>query len=486
MKQSATKTIEANPAEDRAKGEIALAPSVLLPPLPLCPPDAERTQAGERKRLRTRIQEAVRNSPRRFLAAVALLGLLVGLTIVAIPQLQAWHHLLAARMAVKKNHNQEAIRHLQICLKTWPTDADVLFLIARTARRVGAYGEAEQALEKYQARRGFDEAATLERILLRAENGELDQVAGFCRDWIEHGHPDTTFIYEASVRGYLQAYRLSDARLCLQRWRQDEPDNPQTYYLEGQIHDCEGVSWAAMESYQNVLQADPEHDEARLKLTAALLERRAMPEAAMHLEYLRQHHPDDPLIAVRLAKCRDFLGEQDEAVRLLEEVLARQPHFASALLERGRIALSRGDYKAAEGWLREAVARSPAEHEAHYLLVQCLRRCDKEAEARQEEHKLKLLETDLRRLDEIANVRMSQTPDDPTLHGELGAILLRSGFIEQGLHWLHSALQRDARCTQAHKALAEYYQQMGDVERAEHHRLLALGRSAGAKSRQAP
>jgi tetratricopeptide (TPR) repeat protein len=486
MKQPAPKTVEANPMEDRTKSEIALAPAVALQPLPLCPPEAERTQGGGRQRLLTCILDAARRIPRRFLAAVALLGLLAGLTILVFPHVRAWRHLAAARTAIKKSHNQEAIRHLQICLKTWPTDADILFLIARTARRVGAYGEAEQALEKYQAGRGYDEAATLERILLRAENGELDEVAGFCRNWIEQGHPDAPFIYEASVRGYLQAYRLSDARLCLQRWRGEEPDNPQTHYLEGQIHDCAGVSWMAVECYRKVVQADPEHDEARLKLTAALLERREIPEAIMHLEYLRQHNCDDPLVKVRLARCRDFLGEQDEAVRLLDEVLNQQPQFAPALLERGRIALSRGDYKTAEDWLQEAVARNPGEHEARYLLVQCLRRSDKEKEARQQEHKLKLLEIDLRRLAEITNESMSQAPEDPSLHGELGAILLRNGFVEQGLHWLHNALQRDAHCSQAHEALAEYYQQMGDVERAEHHRLLALRRPAGAKSRQGP
>lgn len=483
MKQPEPNTVEAKPIEDRTKSEIAL---VALQPLPLSPAEGERNQAGVRQRLLLRILDAARRIPRRFLAAVVLLAFLAGLTTLAFPHVRAWHHLSAARMAVKKNHNQEAIRHLQVCLKTWPTDSGILFLVARTARRVGAYGEAEQALEKYQARRGYDEAVTLERILLRAENGELDEVAGFCRNWIEQGHPDATFIYEASVRGYLQAYRLSDARLCLQRWRGDEPDNPQTYYLEGQIHDCEGVSWMAVASYQKVLQSDPEHDEARLKLTAALLERREIPEAITHLEYLRQHNCDDPLVKVRLARCRDFLGEQDEAVRLLEEVLNQQPQFAPALLERGRIALSRGDYQAAEDWLQDAVARSPGEHEARYLLVRCLHRSEKEAEARQQEQKLKLLESDLRRLAQIANESMSQTPDDPSLHGELGAILVRNGFVEQGLHWLHSALKRDARCSQAHQALAEYYRQMGDIERAEHHRLHALGRPAGAKSRQGP
>ncbi|HZV05674.1 MAG TPA: tetratricopeptide repeat protein [Gemmataceae bacterium] len=406
------------------------------------------------------------------MAAILLLGLL-GVAFLVYPQLQAWRHLSAARAAIQKNHNLEAIRHLQICLKTWPNDAEVLFLAARTARRAGAYGEAEQALEKYEAQRGSDELAALERILLRAENGEMNEVDGFCKHWIENGHPDAPFIFEASVRGYLQAYRLSDAWRCVQRWRQEQPNNPQTYYLEGQIHDCSGVSWAALEAYQKVLQADPEHEEARLKLTAALMERRSFTEAVPHLEHLLQHMPDEPLVPVRLALCRDILGQTDEAVRILDELLARQPHCAPALVERGKIALNRGQYEQAESWLREAVALAPGEHEARYQLVQCLRRAGKDAEAQQEDQRLSRLEIDLRRMDEITNLRMSQAPNDPALHGELGAIMLRNGFVEQGMHWLQSALKLDGRCPPAHQALAEYYQQLGDAEKAENHRRLA-------------
>jgi tetratricopeptide (TPR) repeat protein len=434
------------------------------------------------KHLLASVWAAVRRSPRHSWAAILLLGLLGASVVLARSHLQAWYHLRAARSELKKYHNLQAIQHLRICLKAWPSNPDVLFLVARTARRAGAYGEAEQALEKYQARRGCDEAAALERVLLRAESGELDQVAGFCKHWIEQGHPDTPFIFEASVRGYLQAYRLVDARLCLQRWRREQPDNPQTYYLEGQIHDCESVAASAIECYQKVLEADPEHDEARLKLTSALLERRAFAEAVTHLEYLRQHQPDEPLVPVRLAACRAFLGEPDEAVRLLEEVLSRNPHFAPALAERSKIAMDRGEYEAAEAWLREAVALSPGDHPSRYLLVRCLRGGSKEAEAQQEEQRLKRLEIDLRRVDEIANVRMSQAPYDPALHCELGVIFLRNGFVEQGLHWLHSALQQDAGYTPAHQALAEYYQRVGDSEQADQHRRRAAAiPSSGGK-----
>ena len=225
--------------------------------------------------------------------------------------------------------------------------------------------------------------------------------------------------------------------------------------------------------YQQAIHIDPQHEEARLKLTAALMEQRAFVEALPHLEYLQQCQPDNLQVLVRLATCYAFLDQSQEAVRLLEDVLARKPDFAPALAERGKIALDHGEYIAAENWLREAVTRNPSDQSARYNLVQCLRRLSKDAEAQQQQQQLDQLETDLKRLYKITTQEMSQMPHNAALHCELGVLLLRNGFTESGLQWLNSAVQLDAQCTLAHRALADYYQQIGYSEIAEQHRRLA-------------
>jgi tetratricopeptide (TPR) repeat protein len=416
---------------------------------------------------------ALPRSPRRLLGAAVLLSLLGAAVVLVRPHLSAWYHLRAARSALKQYHNWEAIRHLRICLNTWPEDADALFLAARIARRAGNYIEAEIALNKYQARRGCDDAAALEVILLRAESGDVDRATGPCKEWIEQNHPDGPFIFEAVARGYLHAYRLPEARRTIQRWRQAQPDNPQTFFVEGEVHDCEVAASEAISCYKQVLQTDPRHDEARLKLTAALLEHRDFADAEPHLEYLRQHQPDNLQVLARLAACRAFLGQQDEAIRLLDGILARQPHFAPALAERGKIALACEEYAAAENWLREAVARDPIDQPTRYSLVQCLRRSGQEAEVQKQEEQLHRLEDDLRRIGEIAKRGMSRNPHNAALHSELGVIFLRNGLLEQGSRWLNRALQLDARYRPAHQALADYYQRIGDAQQAEQHRRLA-------------
>jgi tetratricopeptide (TPR) repeat protein len=232
----------------------------------------------------------------------------------------------------------------------------------------------------------------------------------------------------------------------------------------------------AVTCYQQVLRIDPKHEEARLKLTSALLEQRSFDDAVPHLEHLRQHQPDNLVALVRLAACRNFQGQQEEAVRLLEDVLSRQPDFAPALAERGKIALAQEDYAAAENWLCQAVDRNPSDQPACYSLVQCLRRSGKESQAQQQEQQLRQLEADLKRIGKIATQDMPKSPHSAALHCELGVIFLRNGLIEQGLHWLNSAVQQDARCLAAHQALADYYGRIGNPERAELHRRIATAK----------
>src|SRR5207253_2043882 len=104
----------------------------------------------------------------------------------------------------------------------------------------------------------------------------------------------------------------------------------------------------------------PEREDARFRLTGYLLELGQGREALPHLEYLHRRQPDNVGITVRLARCRNYLGETDEATKLLEAVLARQPNYAPALAERGGAALR---------WLRSALQEDPRYAPAHEALA---------------------------------------------------------------------------------------------------------------------
>jgi tetratricopeptide (TPR) repeat protein len=399
----------------------------------------------------------------RLTAAAILLGLDVALVAWAIPQMRARSHLCAARVEMQHYHTPQAIRHLRLCREIWPRDPEVLLLAARAARRASVYGDSERLLSLYFEVKGRDEEYTFEQLLLTAECNQ-DQVVDQCWQYVEENRFDVPLLLEALTRGYLRLYRVGMARRCLDYWRQLQPDNPQMYYLEGLLNfDYLHAMSAAVESYRHAVELDADHEEARLGLAVSLLTSRNYTEATKHFERLMQVQPENARVQVGLAECRDGLGETAEALRLLDDVLARHPGFPSALSLRGQLALRNGQLNEAEAWLRQALLRDPKDHRACHDLVLCLEQTGQDEKAREQKRLLQQMEQDVARFNEIVSKELPLRPNDPALHCALGQLLLRTGQREGGLRWLQSALQLDTHYPPARQALAEYLRQ-GKVE----------------------
>lgn len=393
-------------------------------------------------------------APKRRWVAGILLVLTALALYTASPHLIAWYHFRAARSELQRYHNPQAIRYLRLCRQTWPRDPEVLLLAARAARRARVYGDCERLLWMYRDLRGRDDALALEQLLLAAER-RVDEVADQCWQHIEDRRSDAPLLLEALTRGYLRQYRLGQARLCLDRWKQMQPDNAQVYYLEGLfLFDYLRVRSAAADSYRRALELDPEHEEARLGLAVALLQGKSFAEAAEQFEQVLKCQPDNVRVQVGLAECRDDLGQAAEAVRLVEEVLARQPRSAAALSLRGQIALKSGELAAAEDWLRQALRLNAMDHRARYNLTLCLERSGQDEEAGQQRRQLEQMEADVTRFHAIVTREIAQRPTDAVLHCELGQLLWRGGQREEGLRWLESALRLDPQQEAARRALA--------------------------------
>src|SRR5579875_658625 len=384
---------------------------------------------------------AVFRHPWRSLS-IAVLLLLIGTgSSLAGMWLWASYHLRAGRIALQRYHVQEAVQHLQTVLSVWPQDPEALFLAARAARRAGNYDTADHFLDLYQEIRKEDPQLNLERICLRAERGEPDAVASYCRMLVEQNDPAASLVYEALAQGYVHNYQLQRAQKILNHWLEREPNNPQALHLRGQIYDLELRHADAIQTYRAALAVDPNLDAVRLHLCDALMELGSIEEAQPELEYLRRRLPDHPKIQVYLARVQDRQGHSEAAEKILDAVLADYPHFAPALLDRGILALRAGQFGEAEKYLREAVQRDPSNYQAHDRLAFCLEQNGKLAEADKEREHLKQMEKDIEELQAILRGKMEQTPHQADLHYKIGMISLRAGSVAEGLRWLHSALK---------------------------------------------
>jgi predicted Zn-dependent protease len=398
----------------------------------------------------------------RLLLALGLVLLLLALSgVVAGRRLLAMHHLKTGRALLERYHHEEARPHLQASLRLWPRNAETLLLLARAARQDDAtFAEAEEYLEQYRRLHGRTEEWILERMLHAASKGETDRVVKPFRQLVQENSPATPLICEAMIQGYFRVYRFSEVHAVLQIWLERQPDNTKALLFQSILHTTLRNRQEAADAYERILQLDPEYDVARRRLAELLIAEKKFPEALAHLQQLRQRQPDHPMLAVLLARCLDQMGQQDEAEHLLDEVLARSPHFAPAVAERGQLALRQGQLDQAENWLRESTSQNTRNRQLHYQLIQCLYRQGKRAAAEEELRQLKQLEAKTQRL-EIAKEKMLERPQDPILYQEMGQALLAVGETEEGLYWLQRAVRENPTNTSALRALADHYRQRG-------------------------
>jgi tetratricopeptide (TPR) repeat protein len=408
--------------------------------------------------------------PGRFLAIVALLALIgLGLGVVG-RYLWAGHHLRAARVAVERYHHTEAEEHLRVCLRVWPNDPEVLLLAARTARRRGAYPQADRFLEGYRAVRGSDDDFVLEQLLLWAERGQVDAGRDFLRSRVREDHPTAPLIWEALARGFIRSFRLPDAEALTKEWLAKQPDNSEAHFLRGTVLELLERSSDAIDSFRKALELDSQRDDVRLRLALLLTKAGRGTEAQPHLEYLRRKRPDDPILGVSLALCRSQSGDDKQAAELLDGVLARFPASTPALVARGRLALQASQPEQGAAWLRKAVRIDPSDYEAHYHLYQCLKASNQAEEAQAVQVRMTQVDADMRALRDVLLGKETRSPTDPSYYYRIGMIAQRAGNADDAVRWFQKALVIDPEHVPSHKELAAYYQRLGEVTQAAEHR----------------
>jgi tetratricopeptide (TPR) repeat protein len=412
--------------------------------------------------------------PGRLLAVLAL-AVCIGLgSLVPIYYLRAEAHFRAAEKALEKYRFREAREHLAHCLEVWPKNVEVRLLAARLARQTREFDQADEHLKACRLLQGgTDERVALEQVLVRAQRGETEAVFAHCRSLIEREHPASPLILEALAQGYLRSYRLREAEHCLDLWLSRQPENPQALFIRAWVHEHWDRTEDAVETYRRTLQANPEHDEARLHLVRALLDTGMGAEAGSHLETLARRLPDHPAVLVYRGRSRFLEGDVEAADRLLEQAVTRFPRFAEGHAALGNLAYQKGQLARAEEALRRAVALAPGDYPNRHQLYQTLVSQGKQKEADAELVRVNRCKADLEALRQIISKRLPQAPHDPSLHYELGMIFLRGAEWDQALHWFRKALEHDPGHKQTHAAMAGYHRRLGNVGRASHHRRLA-------------
>lgn len=385
-------------------------------------------------------------------------------------QAWAWYHLREGQRELDRHHPHAAYRHLGRALEVWPESSEIHRKSARAARQMGDLETARTHLLLGQRHEDPpSEEAVLEWALYRAESGDLATVEQFLRPMVTGGHPDRMQIAEALTRGYLKALRLLDALAMLEGWVREDPGNPAAYSLRGRLWTQVRAFSRAVEDYDKAVRLDPDRDADRLGLALALIEVSRYQDSIPQLERLRGEDPDDQNLATYLAFALGRVGRADEAVALLDGVLARNPNHLAALTGHARLDLESGRDADAERYARRALAVNRYDRSAAHVLHQSLVGQGRPAEAAEAKARLQQLDDLMVRYYDLANRLIPQQPKNPDLQYQLGEVLLALGQKDQAERWWLSATRINPAHADAHRALAEYYEAEGRSDLAKEH-----------------
>jgi tetratricopeptide (TPR) repeat protein len=429
-------------------------------------------------------------------ALPATVLILIGLYVY--PSLLAWYHFRAAQAAAQRNDVAGEEQHLKECLKGWKTDAEIYLRIARAARRLSKFDEADRYLVQCQHFDGDPTEVKLERLLLKLDRHDPELETRLALEFVRRApenHPAVPEALEGLSKICLDDFRLQDALAILTLWIERQPNNVKPLVLRGWVlEQLAPDPQRALPDYRRAVELDAANDLARLRLAEALVKAKQSAEAQPELEALFQRQPANPIVQLNLALCWDELGEARQAMQLLDTLLSpqriaqiqqisdrlrvdqpvpseveetdwyqqamsqapyssrNQPLFLidlhiQALVARAKLA-ARAKKGEGERFLRQAVKLDPFDSAANYQLLLCVQQRGEQAEARRLQTKLEEIRTDQQRMSEaVAQVVLD--PHNPAPRCVTAEILLRNGQPQKAVRWLRSALREDPNYSEA-------------------------------------
>jgi tetratricopeptide (TPR) repeat protein len=384
---------------------------------------------------------------------------------------------LAGR-ALAEDRRDDATRHINLALRVRPGRTSTLLLAARISRLRGSYSEAENYLLRCERSGGMSEPVHLEWLLLRSQQGEVDELAPNLLALTRQGHPESPAILETLANIYIRQTRYLEALLCLDRWLILDPDSVRGLDWRGWLCNQLDHRVQAINDYERLLELQPGRADIRLRLAQLLLESARHAEAVPHLERLLGELPDNPEVPAALAPCRVVQGRPEEARELLDAALQDHSDHFESLSQRGKLELTVGHSAEAEPWLRKALEVKPHDTETRYSLYRSLQgQPGRQQEAERELSRWEQEGQQQNRLSSLLRKDLGAHPNDVDLAREAGELFLQLGEEQRGLFWLHRALAINPRHVPSHRALLAHYERTNDTAKAEEERqqLVQLG-----------
>jgi tetratricopeptide (TPR) repeat protein len=409
---------------------------------------------------------------RRRIVLLCTAASLLPLAVFWLPWLLAQYDLYRGRAALQRFQAEAALKWLQAGQKLDADSAEMNFLLGRALRRLGRFDEMGRHLERAR-QLGFPlRRIERERRLALAQTARVEEVQADLPEMLTSAGDDGAEICAAYVNGFCLVLDFESANRLLDAWSADIPADPEPHFQRGNLWYAQNEWKNAVPAYLRCLELDPSRTKARLSLAQCLLKMNEPAQAEQHFRRCLNDDPGNLDIWLGLATCLMTLGNADDAQKALQYVAGRSPRHFEARRRLGELELEADRPEAALKWLAPLAEDWPDDSTVAKLMAQALQETGNVTEARKHWEKVRLGEEAISRLEKLSR-EVRGHPDDPELRYELGIMLMRYRSRDDGASWLRSLLQYDPHHRRAHRALADYYSKIGEVDRANEHRRLA-------------
>jgi predicted Zn-dependent protease len=406
-----------------------------------------------------------------------LIALLVAFAFAATPA-RVQYLLLQGRNELIRERPARALEDFRAAERLQPRRAETQFWLARASRKIGDPDAVRWHLDRAQQLR-YPESERLRREwwLLLAETGRVREVEPHLATMLLEPGEDGIEICDAFARGYCLSLQFEPALTLLDAWQKDHPDDYRPHFRRGRIHAWSELQWTKAEAaFREALLRAPEEPAVHRELGKTLVDLRRFDEAEYHLRQALHNDPLDAEALLALAQTLAELKQHLAATECLDRILDHDPGNDPARLLLANITLAAGDAEEAIRQLGPLLERWPEDLKGRYCLAEALRAAGRVDEAESHYKAYADLERNWQRLHQLSRM-VQRTPGDAELRYELGLLRLRHESRTEGVAWLHSVFLYAPEHAGAHRALADYYAKIGDVEQARRHLCLSTSPS---------
>ena len=273
---------------------------------------------------------------------------------------------IAQMMAVTDNGDllEDARARLMELLETSSATPEILNTLAFTELKLGNAQYAIQSLERAlaQSPAALDSSVMLARTKLAQADvrGAEDVLKKACE-----ANPKSADAHRALGEFYALQKRMSDAEAQFQRALELDAQNAPTLLDLARLQFAQGRKQEAEQGFLRLARFKP----YKAIHAAFLFEEGRRDEAVREFEILARENPEDRQARTNLLAAYRASNRTADADTVLSTALRKNPKDADALLRRGEISISTGNYVRAEADLNQVVRLRSAEPEVHYLLA---------------------------------------------------------------------------------------------------------------------